>query len=507
MENTIDIKKTAVKLMILTIILKAFGLVREVYFSSVYGTSSIADAYLFSLTIATIIYGFIGNGLTTSYIPMYQKVVKSEGCDKGIEFTRNVCVFYVLVSLIVIGVLYYNVDCMVDVFAYGFSADTKVLAAYFCKYSILTIIFTGLFGIYRGFLQTQNCFEPPASVGILLNIIMCIFIYISQQYGNVYLGVGNVLAVASQSLILLPFLTKYRYWRRIKFSFKNSYLINLIKVSLPMMVSISANQINVLINKALASEVEGGISALNYAHTIITIINDIAINAIISAIYPKISKYFAERDIKEANKTFADTYRFILFLLVPCAIGMMVCSKEIIQVIYGRGAFTQESVDICAGILQLYAIGIPFVGLRQMLVRTFYAMQDTKTPVVNTTVAIAINIVLSMLLKGRLGISGLALSNSLSSVISAVLLSRSYYKGNHEVKNMMDKKDILKIITAAGMMGVVCFSIRNFLLDRGEINASLVRLLLIVVTGVVFYALFSIAFKEKEILGLIRRNR
>lgn len=487
--------------MAVTLFSKSIGLIREIIFSALYGTSNTADAYLFSLTVATIIFGFLGSGITTSFIPVYQQVIREKGKEKGVEFVNIVCTFLVILGIIVILFLLPNTEFIVKFLANGFSAETSKLAAKFCKFSILTIIFTSMIGIYSGVLQVHSKFIVPALIGIPLNITLIIFFVVSIYHGEVFLGIGNMLAVASQLILLVPFLYKEKYRIKPTFSFRNIYFNNLIKISFPIILSASVNQINVLVDKALASYTSGGVSSLNYAHTIITIINDVIISAIVTSSYPQLAEKYAANDRKAATRVFSEVCNTTLFLLIPSAIGLALFSENVISVFYQRGAFTRESVKMCADILMLYAIGVPFVGIRQILIRAFYAMQDTKTPVINMSLALGIKIILNIPLEKFLGIKGLAFATSISSILSAIFLFISYIKKHKGYKVNFDIKEKVKIIICSIMMGTMCIAIKRV----SEIYFSDFGILVTaIIGGVISYYFLGRLLKVNEMKAIMK---
>ena len=100
----------------------------------------------------------------------------------------------------------------------------------------------------------------------------------------------------------------------------------------------------------------------------------------------------------------------------------MIFSKEIVSLLFGKGAFPQEAISMTGNALFYYSVGMIAFGLRDILSRGFYALQDTKTPMINATVAVVLNIVLNIILSKYLGIGGLALATSISAIVGKGLL-------------------------------------------------------------------------------------
>ena len=137
-------KQTAILLMIITIASKVFGFAREIALSYFYGASNISDVYLISLTIPSVIFGFIGVGISTGYIPLYSKIVNERGSKEGTKYTNNLInILMVLCTFIVVFGLFFT-EPLVKLFASGFQGENLVLAVQFTKIGLIGMYFTGL---------------------------------------------------------------------------------------------------------------------------------------------------------------------------------------------------------------------------------------------------------------------------------------------------------------------------------------------------------------------------
>jgi putative peptidoglycan lipid II flippase len=159
-------KKTAIILMIITILSKIFGFTREIALSYFYGASNISDAFLISLTIPSVIFSFIGTGISTGYIPMYSKIEQKYGEKEGNRYTNNlVNILLILCTVMIIFGLLFT-DKIVKIFASGFAGDTLALAVQFTRISLVGIYFTGLISVFGAFLRIKGNYAIPALVGL-----------------------------------------------------------------------------------------------------------------------------------------------------------------------------------------------------------------------------------------------------------------------------------------------------------------------------------------------------
>jgi len=449
-------KKTAMLLMLLTIFSKTFGFMRDIILSYFYGASNMSDAYLVSLTIPSVIFSFVGVGISTGYIPMYSKIESSNGEDECNKYTNNLInILLVLCTVLVIFGLLFT-DQIVSIFASGFQEETLDLAIRFTKISFIGIYFTALIYVASPFLQLKGNYTIPALVGLPLNFITILSIFLSSKTDIIVLSIGSVLAIASQFLMLIPFMYKKGYRYKFTLNIKDKFIKSMTIIALPVIIGTSVNQINTLVDRTLASTLAvGGISALNYANKLNLFIQGIFVMSIATVLYPTMSKMAAVGNMNGLKKSVSEAINSISLLVVPSTIGAMILSKPVISLLFGRGAFDSQAITMTSSALFFYSLGMIGFGLREVLSRVFYSLQDTKVPMINAAIGVGLNIILNIILSKFLGIGGLALATSISAIFTTILLFISLRKriGPFGIKNM--STSFIKILGASLIMGLV----------------------------------------------------
>ncbi|HHZ16734.1 MAG TPA: murein biosynthesis integral membrane protein MurJ [Clostridia bacterium] len=500
-------KKTALIIMVLTIASKLIGFLRELTLSYFYGASDISDAYLIALTIPSVIFSFIGTGLVTSYIPLYSSIEQEKGIQSAVRFTNNLinCIFLICTVFIFWGLVF--TEFLVKMFALGFTGETLKLAVLFTRIMLFGIFFTGVVHIFTGFLQIKNNYIIPALVGFPFNLIIIFFIVISSKGNLVTLAIGSVLATFSQLLLLIPYIRREGFRYNFILDRSDEYLRKLVYLSLPIMIGVSINQINVLVDRTLASQiVEGGISALNYANRLNLFVQGLFVLSIATVMYPMISKKVAEKNIVGLKKVLSESISGINLLVIPATVGAMIFAEPIVRLLFGRGAFDEQAVSLTSIALFFYSIGMVGYGLREILSRAFYSLQDTKTPMINATIAVVLNIILNIILSRFMGIGGLALATSISALFCTFLLFISLRKkiGRFGLKDMSISS--VKIIIASIIMGFVAKTANGALLNSIGENLALLGSIGI---GAVFYfgLIYFMRIKEvEEIIFQIKKE-
>lgn len=447
-------KKTALVLMIFIVLTKVSGFFREIVLAYFFGASNTSDAYLISLTIPEAIFEFIGAGIATSFIPIYSHIKNNQ--DGKNEYINNVLnILIVLCSLVVI-IVYIFTPNLVKIFASGFTRGTLNLAVLFTRITIISIYFTGILHILKSFLQINNKFIVSAIVGILFNLVIIFCIILSFRFNLVILAIGTVLAKALEVFFVLPFCYKKKYRYKLFLNLRDDNLKKMIFLALPVIIGVSVNQINVLIDKTLASSIAiGGISALNYANRLNLFVQGMFVISISTAMYPMISKMAAENNINGLKRSVSEAIGSVNLLVIPATIGAMIFAEPIVRLLFSRGAFDHQALSMTSNALFYYSIGMLGYGFQEILSRGFYSLQDTKTPMIYGAIAMAMNIILNIILSRFMGVGGLALATSISAIFSATLLFISFRKkiGLFSTKNMAISA--IKIMFSSFAMGII----------------------------------------------------
>ncbi len=490
-------KKTAFIIMFITILSKIFGFGREVSLTYYYGASSISDAYLISMTIPSVIFGFITYGLGAGYIPIYSEVLQKKGNQEADKFTSSVAnILFVFCTVVIIFVFFYA-NQIVKVFASGFEGDTLDLTIKFSKINLMAIYFAGAFAVFSGYLQVKGNYIVPALVGIPLNFFLIVSIILSQQIDNVVLSIGYVIAIASQFIFMIPFLKKEKFKYDLVFKFKDKHIKNLIHIIAPLTLGVSVNHINTLVDRTLASKIAiGGISSLNYASRLNEFIQGIFVLSIITVLYPTLSKMAAERNMDGFQKSLIESLTGISLFIIPATIGTMLFSSPIVSLLFGRGAFDFQALNMTSDALFFYSLGMIGVGFREVLARAFYSLQDAKTPMINASAGMFLNIVLNIVLSKYLGIGGLALATSIAATVTTIFLFISLRKkiGPFGMKTI--SVSFIKILFASLIMGGLSKFSFNYLTTYFSQNFSL---LLAICIGAVVYFIIIYFMKINEV--------
>lgn len=490
-------KKTAIIIMAITILSKMLGFGREMVLSYFYGASYITDAYLISSTIPSVIFGFVTSAIAASYIPIYTGNRESGGKLEADKFTsRLVNILFVLcIVFIIFGSTF--AEPLVRLFASGFEGETLALATSFTRISLFSMIFSGLVVIFTSYLQVNGSFATAALIGFPLNIVAIVSIILAFYRDNTILAWGLVICSASQLIFMIPMAIKKGYRHKFVIDPRDESIKKVLFMTAPIILGVSVNQINVLVDRSIASNLAvGGISALSYAQKLNGFVQGMFVVSIVTVLYPIISSMAAKSDMKGLKRIVSESINVVNLLVIPATIGFMMLSGPIVELVFGRGAFDMTASKMTADALFFYSIGMIGFGLRDVLTRVFYSLQDTKTPVRNGLLGVGINIVLNIILSRYMGIAGLALATSISAIFTTGLMFITLRNkigafGLREIVITFGKITIASIIM--GLTAKV-----GYIYLASVINSSL-ALLIAIGVGAILYFVIILFMKIEDV--------
>ncbi len=485
-------------LMILSAATKVFGFLREIILGYYYGVGDVAEAYKIAQTIPIIILMIVGAGISTGFIPTYNKAFTEEGRPKADRFTSNAINIVVIIGLIFCVIVNLFPGLFVKIFASGFEGEKLQYSILFTRIAVFGTIFSMISYILQPYLQIRDNFWVPAMVGIPMNIIFFLSYPLASKVNLIFLPIGIVLSVLVQVIWMWPWAKKEGFNYKPIVDINDKHIQHLLILAAPVILGVAVNQINIVIDKNMASWViDGGVAALDYANRMNGFVQGIFIYSVVAVVYPKISKMFIAKNIKGVEDTVTNSLITISLVVLPCIVGLMIFSEPIVRMLFYRGAFDERAVSLTSGSMFWYASGLIGFGFREIISRVFYSMNDTRTPTINAAIAVAINIVLNFILSYFMGLNGLALATSFASIVGSFLLIKALkMKGSISLNFRGLFTKIIKLSIAAIVMGIVSYA--TFVLTSYVVNYK-IGLILSIAVAVLVYINSVLLFKIPEV--------
>lgn len=458
-----------------TALSRVVGLVRDVVIADLFGASRAYDAYLIAFMIPHLLRRLLAEGaLSSAFIPLFTERLRAYGPARAARFANTVVTAALIffIALVVLGILF--APFYVPFFADGFSAEQLDLTIRLTQITFPFIALVGLAAIVMGVLNSYERFFAPAFAPVLFNVgvILSAFALMSLFAEPIYaLAIGVLLGGLGQLLFQIPYLRdRWRY--RPRLDLRDEGLHKLLKLMLPSVVGLAIFQINTIVDNKLASHLaEGSVSVLQYAIRLFQLPLGLFVVSVGSVLLPKLATHAAAQDTEAFARTLCESAKFSLFILLPATAGLFVLAQPIIQVLFEHGNFTPEDTLVTAYALTNYLPGLIGYGLAYLLTRAFYALQETRTPLVVGAITVALNVILDYALVGPMGVGGLALATSVAGIANALALLIVLQRRLSQNLRIGADRETVKMLGAALIMGVATHFFVAWVSPLGEFFA------------------------------------
>lgn len=505
-----SLSKAIGSVMVVMILSRLLALVSNQTYISFYGTENTElNIYSYAIAIPNVIFNCFGTALSTVVIPIFAGLLTTKGKEAAERFASGILtVSMLLITLLTgVGMLLSSVIPKFTEFA-----DTE--GSY--RYAVMAIrimmpvmFFYGINYIFQGILQSIGQFRLPAAVSIpsSLTVILYVFLW-GDRFGVTGLLIATFIGLALQAVILIPPVLKAGYRFRFLLDFHDESMRRALKMTLPVLIGVSAYQLNMFFNITMMANFENRVTLLSFVQNLVLYSVLAIAYSVTAVIYPELSRLHAEGDKDGYKKTLSSSIGDLCFLLLPATVGLILMREPFLAVISGYGQVTEGDIAVAGTILFMYCIGLCAIGVKEILDRAFYAMQNTKTPAIAGFVVMGTNVVLSLSLIRVINEYGIPLAYSISSLVGTgflyVMLRRKYGGLGNGLRT-----NLLKCTLAAAVMGVCVFFLRNgiaVLLPGGGLFSKMIRLLVPTVAGVAVYFALTALLRVPTITEKLKRG-
>lgn len=453
------------------------GLVREMLMARLFGASMASDAFTLGFRIPNLTRDLFAEGaLSSAFVPIFTQQLKDNGLERAARLANLVaCTLSLVVgALCLIGVLL--APQLVTLLADGFASvpGKHELAVRLTRIMFPFLLLVALAAQAMGVLNALNQFAVPALSSTCFNIGSVGFGLFFGYVLGPSLGIppiegmawGVVCGGALQLICQFPALVKAGFRFEPALDFSDPDVRRILALMGPAILGNAAVQINVMVNTNFASAIvdplrghDGPVSWLTYAFRFMQLPLGLFGVAIGSATLPAISRSAASGNFDEFRRTLSRSVGLVFLLTIPSSIGLTLLGPSMISAIYEGGKFDAYDTQQAGIALSYFAIGLAGYAALKVLTPAFYALEDSRTPMIISLVSIAINFgVVTAIVKGtKLGHVGLALSTSVVALFGFLV---QFWILRQRVGGMYGRdlmRSTLQILTASMVMGGVVY--------------------------------------------------
>jgi putative peptidoglycan lipid II flippase len=425
-----------------TTLSRVTGYIRLSAQTAALGVSALGNTYATANTTPNIVYELVLGGILTSvFVPVFVEWLQKHGREEAWLVADRILTLalVVLAAVAVLGAIF--APQIIRLYLSASDATDKeaqiALGAFFLRWFMPQIVFYGVGAVATGLLQAERRFAAPMFAPILnnLSVIATFGIYallVGHGTASVegitfaektVLAAGTTFGVAAMTLALWPSLRRLGFRWHLRFDWNHPAVRRLGKLALWVVVYVAANQLAYIAVIVFATGFSGnGYQIYSSAFILFQLPHAIVAVSIFTALLPPMSSRWADQDLDGLRTLFSRGIRDTLVVIVPAALGYIALAFPIVRLLLQHGRAQPDDVADIARTLQAFAVGLPFFSAFQLLTRTFYSMQDTRTPALVNVAAAIVNVVANFLyLAFGWGLPGLALGHATSYVFATLV--------------------------------------------------------------------------------------
>ena len=510
-----QIARAAGIVMIAYILSTLVGVVRGMVVSHAFGTSVSLDSFNAANRVTELLFNLTAGGaLGSAFIPMFTGFLTRKD-QKGAWRLASGVVNSVLIVLVLVSTLMWIfAPFLVERGLFALVPDSSVAqladTARLLRIMLPTVIIFGISGLVMGMLNAHQVFLWPAlapaaySLGIILGVVL-----LPESWGIERLAIGTVIGAMGHLLLQLPALFRLPARKYdLAAGFRDGPVRKVLRLMLPRIFGAGIVQLNFVANTIISLSLgAGSASALTWAFTLMLMPQAAIAQSAGTASLPTLSAQVELGKTEDFRQTLSNIVRVMLLLALPATVGLVLLRVPLVRVLYERGSFDATSTRMVAWALLWYALGLIGHSLVEVLSRAFYAMHDTKTPVLVGVAAMTGNILLSFFFSrlfsqiGWLPLGGLALANTTASAVECLVLLEIMRRRLNGIEGKQILRTGALALAGTAVMGLVLF---GWMTLFGDLNKFLV-LTVGAVLGVLTYGAMLWLQKVPEAGAIVRR--
>ncbi|WP_331743616.1 murein biosynthesis integral membrane protein MurJ (plasmid) [Streptomyces sp. NBC_01136] len=430
-----------------TVVSRATGLVRQVLQAAALGTGLLATTYNLANTVPTSLYFLlIGGALNSVLVPQLVRA-RAEDPDGGAAFEQRLVTLVLCVLGVGTALATWAAPEIISIYQHDTPATHNAfeLTVVFARFLLPQIFFYGVFSIFGQVLNARNRFGAMMWTPVLNNLVLITMfgLYLGlitapEQVSDItgaqvrLLGIGTTLALALQALALIPYARAAGFRFRPRFDWRGTGLRKSVNAARWTLLFVLANLVASTVVTRMASAADAalphdgvGYTAYSYAQQIWMLPQSIVTVSLVTALLPRMSRAVTEHRVDDLRADLSRALRVSGVIIVPAAFFFLAFGPQTARLLFAHGAADAAATVPLGHMLQAFGLGLIPFSAQYLLLRGFYAFEDTRTPFRMAVWISSINIALAtachLLLSPRWAVTGMAAAYALSYAIGLLL--------------------------------------------------------------------------------------
>lgn len=453
---------------------RVIALLREQVMAYLFGAGNAVDAYNVAFRIPNLVRDLFAEGaMSAAFVPTFTRTLTRDGTEAAWRLGRQVVTALLVVTglLVVLGIVF--AGPLVTAFAGSFRGvpGKLELTILLTRVMLPFLVMVAVAAACMGMLNSVGRFFVPALSPAMFNVgsIVCLLALVPVMPrfglpGITAAAIGVLVGGLGQIAIQWPVLRRGGFRYRPELDLRDPGLQRVLLLMGPGTLGLAATQINVFVNTVLATgEGTGAVSWLNYAFRLMYLPLGIIGVSIATAAVPAISRHAARDDLPGVRKEVATGLSMMLLLTIPATLGLVVLAEPIVSLLFERGRFTSGDTAATALAVSCYAVGLAGYSTVKIASPTFYALHESRTPVMVSVASVGVNVALNLILVRHYSYYGLALGTSITALLNAAVLIVLLRRRLGGVEGRRLASVLARTVLAALVMAVVAAALHDLL--------------------------------------------
>lgn len=498
-----SVLKDLVTVSLISVLAKIVAFMKSVIQASSYGVNIHTDAYNMAWGVVGDVLYLFTTALAVAFVPIYIQKKTNEGTDVAKEFVTKTITFMLILAGAIILVLEIIAPGVMRLFAPSYEGEILAESVSYFRILVIGFAFSLITSIYQNLLNSERVYGFASICSVINSVVLIAIILLFSKSLDVW-----ALVIAVPLSYLCQFFVLYRKGRKygrisFKYGIKDEALKLIALQAIPVLISQATVEINQAVDRALLTGVEeGAVTSVSYSVTLYQFVSGIIILPLSTVLFTELSEAGAKNNREEMQRLLDKVFKIVVLVCLPIMLITVFTSLDIVNIVYGHGKFDSTAICQTAEGLFAYIFCLIPATVKSIISRAYYALNDTRRPMIIGVLEVVTNIGLSILLVRFFGILGVVGATAIATIIFSMIMLMDFkltYTRKYKGESILE---YWKIVTAGVCAGVMLYALKDITFMN-----SLVDFVLKAIMAMVFYLVVLIVTKDKiilETLGILK---
>ena len=487
----------------LTIFEKIIAFVFEAIIASVFGSNATTDAYFSASEIIGVVDTAFLSSLTVIALNRYSHWTNTEGDEKAFDLLSRLMSFYLPLMLGISAAIYIFADPLTYIVAPGYGIEARDALVRCIRIMAAIPIISCITSFDLAVLRNKKQFMITGLKSLFISVfgILGVVTY-AVLGGNGSDILSTAFVVSMLAFCILTFVRTRKYGKlQVRMPTFTAEVRITVFMLLPLMASYGIDRVSLMVGKVISSMLgEGSVSSLNYAHSLYKVVTAVFITNLATILLTDFNELFAQEKYDAVAQKIRSVVSVMTVVLIPITIISIVCSNDVVKIVYERGSFTPESTKLVGSVLLVYAINFIPAMIHSLYNQVMYSKGDTKSPMWIALISIAVNISVSVSTINVIGLAGVALGTVVASVIAVLACRFVVQKHLPEFHGCYS----VRFAVSCVISGIACYG-AVFLVKLLALPAFF-SFIMSTVAGVVSFGAMMLLLRDEIAMGILQKG-